>query len=74
MPKFRYTGPEPQKLAQVGDIVPGEVIEVSADLAKGLRTHGGDQFVPVKDDAKVGPPEAKAKAAQDAPPATPPAA
>lgn len=63
MPKFRYTGQEPQKLAQVGDIVPGEVIEVSDELAKGLKTHGADQFEPVKSDTKVGPPEPKTPAA-----------
>ncbi len=62
MPKFRYIGKEPQKLALVGDIVPGEVIEVSDDLAKGLRTHGADQFEPVKADTKVGPPEGKTPA------------
>lgn len=60
MSKFRYTGRQAQNLAHVGRIVPGEVIEVSEDLAKGLRSHGADQFEAVKPDTKVGPPEPKA--------------
>ena len=70
MPKFRYTGKDPVKLAQVGDIVPGEVIEVSDDLAKGLKVHGADEFTPVKSDTKVGPPE---DVTPPTPPVTPPA-
>jgi hypothetical protein len=54
MAKFKYVGVEsPLKLAQVGNIVTGDVFMVNTELAEGLARHGGDDFVRVADDAQV---------------------
>lgn len=49
MPKFKFIGKQPENLARYGQVSPGEVIEVSDELAKGLLTYGGGQYEPVKE-------------------------
>lgn len=74
MPKFRYTGKEPQNLAQVGEIVPGQVIEVNDAIGASLRQHAHEQFESVDAKTPVGVPGEKADKKQPvAPPPPPPA-
>lgn len=44
MPKYKYTGDEPQNLAGVGIVNPGDVITVSPEIASGLERHAPEQF------------------------------
>jgi len=46
--KFRYTGKEPQNLAQVGLVKEGDVIEVSDAIGASLLKNAPEQFEVVK--------------------------
>jgi hypothetical protein len=62
MPKFKYVGNEEQNVALIGEISPGDVIEVTDDIGRALLRNAPEQFVPAKTEPVL---SAKAKAAAE---------